>query len=286
MQFFITGGGKTRNYFIKHPLMKKENTVLCLLAHPDDAEFQCAGTLALLAQKGWNVVIATMTPGQAGSASLNALEISEIRRRESATAAAMINGSYRCLEDEDLFILYDRPTLVKATTLFRQVTPRLVITASPCDYIVDHEVTSRIARTACISAAVPNIIIEGTEAISNVPHLYYCAPIQGKDFLGNIVESSMYVDISSTYQAKEDMLSCHASQRDWLLELSKVDSYIRMMKDFAAKSGEKINAPFAEGFRQHLGFSYPTTNLLQEELGDLLYKHNSTNYGSFEEQYQ
>ena len=36
--------------------------VLSILAHPDDAEFMCAGTLALLKQKGWEVHIATMTP--------------------------------------------------------------------------------------------------------------------------------------------------------------------------------------------------------------------------------
>jgi len=47
--------------------MKNSKSVLCIVAHPDDAVFQCAGTLALLAEKGWKIVIATMTPGQAGS---------------------------------------------------------------------------------------------------------------------------------------------------------------------------------------------------------------------------
>jgi len=35
----------------------ENKTVLCIVAHPDDAEFQCAGTLALLADKGWKIVI-------------------------------------------------------------------------------------------------------------------------------------------------------------------------------------------------------------------------------------
>ena len=50
--------------------MSDVRTVLSLLAHPDDAEFTCAGTLALLGQRGWQIHIATMTPGDCGSASL------------------------------------------------------------------------------------------------------------------------------------------------------------------------------------------------------------------------
>ena len=37
---------------------------LAILAHPDDAEFLCAGTLVRLAcERGWSIHIATMTPG-------------------------------------------------------------------------------------------------------------------------------------------------------------------------------------------------------------------------------
>ena len=43
--------------------MSERNVVLSLAAHPDDAEFFCAGTLALLAERGWSVHIATMTAG-------------------------------------------------------------------------------------------------------------------------------------------------------------------------------------------------------------------------------
>ena len=54
------------NLIFKLLKMEKNKTVLCLLAHPDDAEFQCVGTLALLREKGWRIVIATMTPEQYG----------------------------------------------------------------------------------------------------------------------------------------------------------------------------------------------------------------------------
>ena len=137
--------------------MTNENTVLCLMAHPDDAEILSGGLLALLARQGWKVTIATMTPGQAGSTQLNAEEISAVRRKEAAAAAAVIGGSYRCLEAEDVFILYDKPTLLKVVALFREVQPTMVITASPNDYMLDHEMTSHLAQTACMAATIPNI---------------------------------------------------------------------------------------------------------------------------------
>jgi len=46
--------------------MASPKTVLSFGAHPDDAEFFCVGTLALLHKKGWQIHTATMTPGDCG----------------------------------------------------------------------------------------------------------------------------------------------------------------------------------------------------------------------------
>lgn len=246
------------------------NTILCLLAHPDDAEFQCAGTLALLAEKGWKIVIATMTPGQAGSTELCPEEISRIRRAEATNSVALLNGEYYCLECEDVFVTYDRPTLLKTIELIRNVKPTIVFTASPSDYMIDHEVVSKLAMTACLAAGIPNIKINGTMAYNTIPYLYYCDPIQGKDIFGLEIKSDIYVDISSTIDMKEKMLCCHKSQRDWLLKISRVDEYVTMMRNFAMKKGKVNNQTYAEGFRQHLGFSYPSENILKTELNKLI----------------
>src|SRR5437763_1157700 len=61
---------------------------LAVLAHPDDAEFLCAGTLTRLRKEhGWEVHIASMTPGDCGSAEHGPDEISRIRRGEVAAEA-------------------------------------------------------------------------------------------------------------------------------------------------------------------------------------------------------
>src|SRR3954471_15398006 len=81
--------------------------VLALHAHPDDVEFQCAGTLALLRGAGCHMTIATMTPGDCGSAEHDAEAIAAIRRAEAKAAADLIGADYVCLEFRDLAIFND-----------------------------------------------------------------------------------------------------------------------------------------------------------------------------------
>jgi LmbE family N-acetylglucosaminyl deacetylase len=252
-------------------MLTSEKVVLSIGAHPDDAEFMCAGTLALLHQRGWQVHIATMAPGDCGTVQYSREEISRIRKGESARAAALLDGKYHCLECGDIFIMYDRPTLLKAIELVRRVRPRIVLTLSPSDYMVDHETASRLAQTACFCCGVVNVEIPGAEPFEPIPYLYYADPVEGKDKLGTEIKPGMYVDISGAIDTKEKMLCCHESQRDWLLKHHGMDEYVNMMKAFGSKRGQEIRCAFAEGFRQHLGHAYPQDNILQKELGNLVH---------------
>jgi LmbE family N-acetylglucosaminyl deacetylase len=246
-----------------------DKTVLGLFAHPDDVELMCAGTLSLLKKAGWNIHIATMTPGDKGTAELTCGEISIIRRAEATKGADLLDGTYHCLECDDVYILYDRDTINKATALIREVKPTIVITASPNDYMIDHEMTSLVAQTACFGAGIKNMETHG-EPFGMVPYLYYVDPMEGKDKFGIPVIPNFYVDISSEIAIKEEMLSCHASQREWLRKHHKMDQYIIAMKQFARKRGEEIGAQYAEGFRQHLGHGYPQNNIIKEIIGEFV----------------
>src|SRR2546425_4545130 len=115
--------------------------VLALFAHPDDAEFLCAGTLIHLAERGARVRIVTMTAGDCGSTILPAAKIARIRRNEAARAAKLMGAEYSCLEEKDLTIFYDARTLSKVMEEVRRANPTLVFTHSPGDYMVDHETT-------------------------------------------------------------------------------------------------------------------------------------------------
>lgn len=251
--------------------MANNKTVLSLGAHPDDAEFFCTGTLALLHKKGWHIHIATTTPGDCGTVQYSREEISRIRRAEATKAAGILNGSYHCLESNDIFIMYDRPTLTKAIELMRKVRPAIVLTTSPSDYMVDHEMASKIAQTACFACGVVNIETPGAEPFEPIPYLYYMDPVEGKDNLGTKIKPGTIVDISSVMDIKEKMLCCHESQRNWLLKHHGIDDYVISMKKLSEQRGREINSQFAEGFRQHLGHAYPQDNILKAELEDLVH---------------
>ncbi len=186
-----------------------------------------------------------------------------------SAAAGLIGATYHCLEERDLLIFYSEGPLESITRLLRTVRPRLVFTHSPTDYMVDHEVTSQLVRSAAFGAGIPNCFRDrGHPApLEGIPHLYYCDPIEGKDPLGRPVEPAFRIDISSVIETKSAMLAAHASQREWLLQHHGMDQYLKAMRDWSSHQGRSAGVAYAEGFRQHLGHSYPQDNLLGEVLG-------------------
>jgi LmbE family N-acetylglucosaminyl deacetylase len=245
-------------------------TILSILAHPDDAEFLCAGTLIRLKREhGFDVHIASMTAGDCGSVEYGPQEIARMRRAEGTKAAALIGATYHCLDEKDLLVFYNERTLEKVTRLLRLVQPSIVLTHSAADYMLDHEMTSTIVRAAAFAAPIPNFLDDRRlgQVLPAIPHLYYCDPIEGKDALGQDVQPSFCIDISRVIDAKSDMLAAHVSQRDWLMKHHGMDQYLQAMRDWSAQRGRERSVLFAEGFRQHLGHSYPQDNLLGTLLG-------------------
>lgn len=243
---------------------------MCLMAHPDDCEILAAGTLVLLAQKGWEIHIVTMTPGDCGSMDLGPEAISDVRRKEAAAAAEVIGATYHCLESRDLYVTFDEDTLRRAMSLTRSIAPTVMFTHSLDCYMMDHEVTARIARSASFGYAVPNTVTGALPRGSCVPHLYYADPVEGIDAYGRPVALSTYVDITSAMATKKKMLIRHASQRDWLMKHHGMDQYVVSMQQWAARRGGEVEAKYAEGFRQHKGHPYPHDCILRRQLGALV----------------
>jgi len=244
--------------------------VLAIHAHPDDVEFQCAGTLALLKRAGCDVTIATMTPGDCGSAELDCEAIAKVRRAEAQAAADRLGADYLCLEFRDLVIFNDDDSRRKVTEALRRVRPNVILTAPPVDYHCDHEATSLLVRDACFSASCPNYASrqwEPAPAIDWIPHLYFVDSLEGIDRDGRPAPADFHVDVTDVFTIKKEMLACHASQRDWLLRQHGMDEYLESQEHWGAKRGAEIGVARAEGFRQYLGHPYPHDNLLLALIG-------------------
>ncbi|MBM4013638.1 MAG: PIG-L family deacetylase [Planctomycetes bacterium] len=246
--------------------------VLALFAHPDDAELLCGGTLALLADLGWRVHLAAMSPGDLGSPTLDREAIAAIRREEGRQAAALLRGAWHCLEARDLSIFFCDELCRRATALIRQVAPDVVLTHCPTDYLADHEETARIVAHACFAAPVRLYAAEfgsDSEAPPTVAiaPLYYADPLEQVDRFGQPVPATLVVDVESTWPAKELLLQAHLSQREWLRRQHSADDPSTLARRWAAVRGATAGLALGEGFRPHHGHAFPRTGVLEKALG-------------------
>ena len=248
-------------------------TILALGCHPDDLEFMCAGTLFLLAERGHEIHIGTMCVGDLGTVDRTRIEITQVRLDECRRAAAIVGAEFHCAMLQDALLEDCNEHRARAVTIIRQVNPDLVITAPPVDYMVDHEIASRLVRNACFLAPIPNYAFGRAVTESNtdhIPALLYMDPQEGKDLFGNRTKPHFYVNIADELENKSKMLACHKSQREWLREQHGVDEYLLAMRRHTKSRGAEVGLEFAEAFVQHRGHAYPQKNPLEEWLGDLV----------------
>lgn len=241
--------------------------IACIHAHPDDAEILAGGTLSLLASLGQQITIVTMTAGDCGTAQFPAAEIAAIRKNEAKQAAASIGAAYLCAGFEDLAIFNDDRSRRRVTALLRELRPDIVLTASPSDYLCDHEATSQLVRDACFAASVPNYAVPGASApLPAIPHLYFVDPIGHADRTGAAVLPDFTVDVTTVIEKKRAMLAHHESQRAWLAQQHGMADYLTQMENWTRAAGQRAGVPFGEGFRHYKIHPYPEQPLLQQTL--------------------
>ncbi|EMI44058.1 PIG-L deacetylase family protein [Rhodopirellula sp. SWK7] len=245
-------------------LIPRRKVALAFMAHPDDAEISCGGTLIRLRKLGWEVHITSVTAGDCGSMFEGPEETAKTRREEGTRAAELIGATFHTLNEPDGRLVYDREALQKSIDLFRRVAPTLVITMPLADYHADHEITGQLGRAASFVYAAPNASQEPLIDGSQVPYLYYCDGHAGVDRLGVPINPSTYVEVTEQLDSKIEMLSCHASQLEWLRAHNGIDEYLVATRQHSHARGGDIGVSAAEAFVQHRGHGHPADDLLSE----------------------
>ena len=244
--------------------------ILSIHAHPDDAEILAGGTLARLAALGHEITIATMTPGDCGSAEFGAEEVANMRRREAAASAAMIGARYVCVEFRDLAVFNDDGSRRRVCEILRRARPELVLTASPIDYHCDHEAASVLVRDACFAVSAPNYATGAADPappLPAIPHLYFMDSVEGVDRDGRPQQPDFFVDVTAVFGEKKAMLAQHVSQRNWLKKQHGIEDYLEQMALWTRARGKVAGVEYAEGFRRYPGHPYPQSPLMEELLG-------------------
>jgi len=235
-----------------------DKIAMAIAAHPDDIEFMMAGTLVLLKNAGYEIHYMNLSSGNCGSTETDSITTAKIRLREAQNSAKILGAVFHPPICDDFEIFYDVETLKALTGIIRKVKPSIILTHSPIDYMEDHMNACRLAVTAAFVRGVPNFKAS-FPAVSNYNcAIYHALPHGLLDPLGQKVLPGIFIDTESVQPIKREALDAHKSQKNWLEDSQKMDSYIAAMEDFSIKIGTMSEAfVHAEGWRRrtHFGFS-------------------------------
>ncbi len=208
-------------------------------------------------------------------------EVRRMRRREAEASAAILNATYHPPIADDLMIFYEDRLLRKMSAVVRTVCPTIVLLPSLNDYMEDHTNTARLVVTACFSRAMRHYVSDPPRtATAQDVYLYHAQPHLNQDGMRCRVVPELLININDVIDTKKRMLSCHASQREWLDETQGLDDYVGSMLNSSAELARQSGQPswqYAEGWRRHshVGFSATDRDLLSDVLADQVHQ-NST----------
>jgi LmbE family N-acetylglucosaminyl deacetylase len=222
-------------------------SALVVMAHPDDMEFSCAGTVARWAKAGSRVIYVLCTSGEVGIADPdmtkeNAAAIREDEQREAARITGVKEVVF--LREPDGML---QPTLELRKKLVREIRrfqPEVVVCGDPTvifsgETYINHP-DHRAAATAALDAAFP---------AAGQPNLFQELEAEGlhahkprKVYVTGWNQSDLYVNIEETIDIKVAALRAHKSQmRDWDPE--------PRIKDWASERAKGKEMGYAETFR-------------------------------------
>ena len=148
-----------RSRLFTGPDDRRIKRALCIVAHPDDIEFYCAGAVLMMAAHGAMVDFVVATSGDKGTrdASKSRAKVARLREREQEIAAELLGArrvSFLRHPDAELVENLElREELVREIRLTR---PDVLLTFDPnvpYRYHPDHRVVGRVALDAAWPSA-------------------------------------------------------------------------------------------------------------------------------------
>jgi LmbE family N-acetylglucosaminyl deacetylase len=243
---------------------------LSINAHPDDAEAWNAGALKLLKDKGYKIVIATMTGGDLGGCNMDMVETARVRYEEAKKAAAVLDADYYTLGGIDGFLFDTKEMRLKVISLIRQVKAGVIFTHLPTDYHSDHRTTANIVEAAAMVSALDTVPVS-EKPVEITPLLYHSSPLTLSDPLGSqIVPPHFYVDVTSVIETKKKMLGYHISQIDLMKHMHKMDDFFGFVLEGNRNYGKMAGVEYAEVYWQHLGGGFQKDAQVQNDLKEFL----------------
>jgi LmbE family N-acetylglucosaminyl deacetylase len=204
--------------FAVFPKIHAQNTqgdklhILIIGAHPDDPD-KVGGTACKWARAGHDVLMVSVTNGDAGHQSIKAEELAKIRREEARKAGEVIGVRYITLDNHDGQLMPTYENRLQIIRIIREQKADIVIFPRPYDYHPDHRYTGVLVLDAAYMVTVPTILPEVPYLKKNPVFLY-----MSDDFTHpEPFKADVCIDIDDVIEKKMDMYHQHKSQMyEWL----------------------------------------------------------------------
>jgi LmbE family N-acetylglucosaminyl deacetylase len=231
------------------PYEDRPERAMVIVAHPDDADFGIAGTLARWIRAGTVAHLVCCTSGDAGAddASLDPLELARIREDEQRAAARVVGyEGVTFLHRPDGALDNDLALREQLVRLIRSFKPDAVLAMDPEVVILDNHYIQhtdhRQAGMAALDAVYP--AARNAMAFTHLALNEGLAPHETNTLLLFFTnQPTVWVDISDTLETKIEALRAHTSQ------LRQPDELEAMIRKWAADDGQRAGLAAAEPFR-------------------------------------
>lgn len=222
---------------------------LVVVAHPDDAEFGCAGTVAGWTREGHDVVYLVCTRGQKGSSDplMTSERLAVIREREQRAAAHVLGvREVDFLDYCDGEVVHSLPLRGDIARAIRFYQPDTVITQDPTLLFVGDEFINHPDHRAVGLATIDAIYPTARDRLQFPEHLRDgLAPHRVREiYMFGTEQANHWVDISATIELKVAALRQHESQ------VGAWDGIAERIQERARLAGESQGLACAEAFRR------------------------------------
>lgn len=216
--------------------------LLAVVAHPDDAELLCGGTLIRAADAGHATAVLDLTGGEAGTAGT-----ADLRAEESARASRILGLAERRSAGLPDGALENTPAVrARVAAILRELRPATVILMWPEGRHPDHRVASELGYDACFLSGLSRAPVDG-------------APFRPRKVLYALTyrehgpKPTFVVDITAQMERKIEAIYAYASQFEGKKGMGEVypggeRDLKEQLRVHAAYYGGLIRAAYGEPF--------------------------------------
>ena len=223
---------------------------MVVVAHADDAEWGCSGTVAKLCAEGWDMVYVLCTDGSKGidDPEITGEELIRIRMQEQTNAGKVLGlhdvvflGHEDAMLEPNLALRRDiarairryRPNLIICQNPVRTLTGRGYV-GHPDHFAAGEATLAAVYPTARDRLTFPELLAEGLE-----PHKVRELWVMDRE------NADQYVDVTEHIETAVEALQAHASQ----VSPEDADKYL---KGWRSEIGAEVGFQYAEAFKRFL----------------------------------